>query len=72
MEDILTPEQLAQRLQVNPFWVYEQTRDRAGPAVAIRFRTSRWAVISDLIGATYSLGLNATRRPLDTALEMTR
>ena len=30
MEDILTPEQLAQRLQVKPSWVYEQTRDRAG------------------------------------------
>jgi predicted DNA-binding transcriptional regulator AlpA len=29
MEDILTPEQLAQRLQVKPSWVYEQTRDRA-------------------------------------------
>ena len=30
MEDILTPEQLARRLQVKPSWVYEQTRDRAG------------------------------------------
>ena len=30
MEDILTPEQLAQRLQVKPSWVYEQTRVRAG------------------------------------------
>jgi predicted DNA-binding transcriptional regulator AlpA len=30
MEDILTPDQLAQRLQVKPSWVYEQTRDRAG------------------------------------------
>lgn len=30
MEEILTPEQLAQRLQVKPSWVYEQTRDRAG------------------------------------------
>lgn len=30
MEDILTPEQLAERLQVKPSWVYEQTRDRAG------------------------------------------
>jgi predicted DNA-binding transcriptional regulator AlpA len=29
MESILTPEQLAQRLQVKPSWVYEQTRDRA-------------------------------------------
>ena len=28
MEEILTPEQLAQRLQVKPSWVYEQTRDR--------------------------------------------
>ena len=30
MDDILTPEQLALRLQVKPSWVYEQTRDRAG------------------------------------------
>jgi predicted DNA-binding transcriptional regulator AlpA len=29
MEEILTPEQLAERLQVKPSWVYEQTRDRA-------------------------------------------
>ena len=28
-EDILTPEQLAQRLQVSKSWVFEQTRDRA-------------------------------------------
>lgn len=26
--DILTPEQLAERLQVKPSWVYEQTRER--------------------------------------------
>jgi hypothetical protein len=28
-EDILTPEQLAQRLQVSKSWVFEQTRNRA-------------------------------------------
>lgn len=27
--DILTPEQLAQRLQVSKSWVFEQTRERA-------------------------------------------
>jgi hypothetical protein len=26
--DILTPERLAERLQVKPSWVYEQTRER--------------------------------------------
>jgi hypothetical protein len=28
-EDLLTPEQLAERLQVSPSWVFEQTRHRA-------------------------------------------
>ena len=28
--EILTPHQLAQRLQVKPSWVYEQTRNRSG------------------------------------------
>ena len=28
-EDILTPNQLAQRLQVKPSWVYEKCRRRA-------------------------------------------
>jgi hypothetical protein len=28
-EDILTPAQLAERLQVNVSWVFEQTRNRA-------------------------------------------
>ncbi len=28
--EILTPQQLAERLQVKPSWVYEQTRDRSG------------------------------------------
>lgn len=28
-EDILTPEQLAERLQVSKSWVFEQTRERA-------------------------------------------
>ncbi len=28
-EDLLTPEQLADRLQVPPAWVFEQTRKRA-------------------------------------------
>jgi hypothetical protein len=28
-EDILTPEQLAERLQVSKSWVFEQTRNRA-------------------------------------------
>jgi hypothetical protein len=28
-EDILTPEQLAERLQVRKSWVFEQTRQRA-------------------------------------------
>ena len=28
-EDLLTPEQLAERLQVKPSWVFEQTRNRA-------------------------------------------
>jgi hypothetical protein len=28
--EILTPQQLAQRLQVKPSWVYEQTRTRSG------------------------------------------
>jgi hypothetical protein len=28
-EDILTPEQLAERLQVKVSWVFEQTRERA-------------------------------------------
>jgi hypothetical protein len=27
---ILTPEQLAERLQVKPSWIYEQTRSRSG------------------------------------------
>lgn len=27
---ILTPEQLAERLQVKPSWIYEQTRTRSG------------------------------------------
>jgi predicted DNA-binding transcriptional regulator AlpA len=27
--DILTPEQLAERLQVSPSWIFEQTRQRA-------------------------------------------
>jgi hypothetical protein len=27
--DILTPHQLAERLQVKPSWVFEQTRNRA-------------------------------------------
>jgi excisionase family DNA binding protein len=30
MNEILTPKQVAERLQVKPSWVYEQTRDRAG------------------------------------------
>jgi predicted DNA-binding transcriptional regulator AlpA len=30
MNEILTPAQVAERLQVKPTWVYEQTRDRAG------------------------------------------
>jgi predicted DNA-binding transcriptional regulator AlpA len=29
MEEILTPTQVAERLQVKPSWVYEQTRGRA-------------------------------------------
>ncbi len=29
MEEILTPAQVAERLQVKPSWVYEQTRERA-------------------------------------------
>ncbi len=29
MEEILTPTQVAKRLQVKPSWVYEQTRERA-------------------------------------------
>jgi predicted DNA-binding transcriptional regulator AlpA len=28
--EILTPQQLADRLQVRPSWVYEQTRNRSG------------------------------------------
>ncbi len=28
--EILTPQQLAERLQVKPSWVYEQTRHRSG------------------------------------------
>ena len=28
--EILTPQQLADRLQVKPSWVYEQTRNRSG------------------------------------------
>jgi hypothetical protein len=28
-EDILTPEQLAERLQVKTSWIFEQTRNRA-------------------------------------------
>lgn len=28
--EILTPQQLATRLQVKPSWVYEQTRNRSG------------------------------------------
>ena len=28
MEEILTPAQVAERLQVKPSWVYEQTRER--------------------------------------------
>ena len=49
-------------------------RRATGPAsvVPIRFRISRWVAISDLIGAMYSHGLNATRRPLDTARELIR
>jgi hypothetical protein len=27
---LLTPEQLAERLQVKPSWIYEQTRTRSG------------------------------------------
>jgi predicted DNA-binding transcriptional regulator AlpA len=30
MNEILTPAQVAERLQVKPTWVYEQTRGRAG------------------------------------------
>lgn len=30
MDEILTPSQLAERLQVKPSWVYEQTRERTG------------------------------------------
>ncbi len=29
MDEILTPSQVAERLQVAPSWVYEQTRERA-------------------------------------------
>ena len=29
MDEILTPSQVAERLQVKPSWVYEQTRERA-------------------------------------------
>ncbi|MBI3670348.1 MAG: helix-turn-helix domain-containing protein [Acidobacteria bacterium] len=29
MNEILTPAQVAERLQVKPSWVYEQTRERA-------------------------------------------
>jgi predicted DNA-binding transcriptional regulator AlpA len=29
MDQILTPTQVAERLQVKPSWVYEQTRERA-------------------------------------------
>jgi predicted DNA-binding transcriptional regulator AlpA len=29
MDEILTPTQVAERLQVKPSWVYEQTRERA-------------------------------------------
>jgi predicted DNA-binding transcriptional regulator AlpA len=29
MDEILTPAQVAERLQVKPSWVYEQTRERA-------------------------------------------
>ena len=28
MDEILTPDQVAKRLQVKPSWVYEQTRER--------------------------------------------
>lgn len=30
MDEILTPSQIAERLQVKPTWVYEQTRERTG------------------------------------------
>ncbi len=30
LELILTPQQLAERLQVKPSWIYEQTRNRSG------------------------------------------
>jgi predicted DNA-binding transcriptional regulator AlpA len=30
MNEILTPAQIAARLQVKPSWIYEQTRERAG------------------------------------------
>jgi predicted DNA-binding transcriptional regulator AlpA len=29
MDEILTPTQVAERLQAKPSWVYEQTRERA-------------------------------------------
>jgi len=49
-------------------------RHATGPASAalIRFHTSRWAAICASTGAMSSHGLNATRRPLDAALELIR
>jgi hypothetical protein len=49
-------------------------RRATGPvsAVAIHFLTSRWVDTSDLIGAMYSHGLIAIRRPLDAARSVNR
>jgi predicted DNA-binding transcriptional regulator AlpA len=53
--DILTPEQLAQRLQVSKSWVFEQTRNRAkvrnqNPLPCIRlgkYLRFSWSQVSD-------------------------
>jgi predicted DNA-binding transcriptional regulator AlpA len=54
-EDILTPEQLAERLQVKRSWIFEQTRNRAKvrnshPLPCIRlgkFLRFSWVAVSE-------------------------
>ncbi len=43
MEEILTPTQVAERLQVKPSWVYEQTRERA----EVRYLRFDWKDVID-------------------------
>jgi len=60
--EILTPQQLAERLQVKPSWVYEQTRHRSGVPQSDPLPHIKWGCICGLTGEMYSDGSNGRKQ----------